>query len=432
LLAVLTAVLVRLAVAAFLLPDFLQPGRDHWEFGYEMGRVARSIAQGHGFGNPYWMPTGPTAELPPAYPYLFAAIFKVLGVDTAASAFALLSLNSIFSALTCAPIFSIAREILGERPAKWAVWAWAFCPYSIYFSSGTMWYHGLVGMLLMWQVWFALRLADSNQKRHWLALGALSAAQALIDPTTLGVLPLLMGWVGYRLQRNGDKWLAPAATSLGIVVLAITPWLVRNYEVFHKPVFLRDGFWLEVYVGNVGNSLHWWNTANHPAGSATERAEYLQLGELGYMDLKKQQAIAYIEAHPATFAWRSLRRIVFMWTGFWSLNREYLQEEPLDRINVFFCFPLTMLMLFALRRLFRAAPDTAFLFALLLLVFPLPYYFAHPDLTYRQPIEPIIILLAAYALAPAREAAFEPAAHSREAEQAYGLRTLEPGSSFFD
>jgi hypothetical protein len=89
-------------------------------------------------------------------------------------------------------------------------------------------------------------------------------------------------------------------------------------------------------------------------------------------------------------------------------------------------------MLFALRRLFRAAPDTAFLFALLLLVFPLPYYFAHPDLTYRQPIEPIIILLAAYALAPAREAAFEPAAHSREAEQAYGLRTLEPGSSFFD
>jgi hypothetical protein len=160
-------------------------------------------------------------------------------------------------------------------------------------------------------------------------------------------------------------------------------------------------------VGNVGNSLHWWNTDIHPAGSEMERAEYLRLGEHGYMARKKAQAIAYIEAHPRIFVERSLRRVIFMWTGFWSANRAYLQEEPFDRINFFFCFPTTLLMIFALWKLFREQPDKAVLFALLFVIFPLPYYFSHPDLTYRQPIEPFIVTLVAYALAPAREAASE-------------------------
>src|SRR5207302_5598281 len=37
----------------------------NFEFGYEMGRVAQSIASGHGFSNPFQTPTGPTAWEPP-------------------------------------------------------------------------------------------------------------------------------------------------------------------------------------------------------------------------------------------------------------------------------------------------------------------------------------------------------------------------------
>lgn len=419
--AVLVALVVRLVVVAFVYQDFLQPGRDHWEFGYEMGRVARSVAEGHGFGNPYWMQTGPTAELPPVYPYLLAGIFKIFGVNTRASALTILGLNALFAALTCIPIFLIARSVLGDRAARWAIWIWAFYPYSIYFATNTMWNHSLVALLLAWQVWIAMRLANGSRLNAWLGFGALAGFQALVDPTTLGVLPFLLGWACYKSNRNGNAWLAPAAASALVVVLAVTPWLVRNYEAFHKPVFLRDGFWLEIYVGNVGNSLHWWNTDIHPAGSAVERAEYQQLGELGYMAMKKQQALAYIEANPGTFAWRSARRVVFMWTGFWSLNHEYMQEEPYDRFNFFFCFPLTILTLLSLRRLFREKVDSAMLFALLLAVFPLPYYFSHPDLTYRTPIEPLIVMLVAYALtaAPRPERASESGEDAIPEDEAY-------------
>jgi len=38
-----------------------RPQEDHFAFGWEMGRVARSIALGQGFSNPYGGNTGPTA-----------------------------------------------------------------------------------------------------------------------------------------------------------------------------------------------------------------------------------------------------------------------------------------------------------------------------------------------------------------------------------
>ncbi len=45
--AVLAALVLRLVVVAFVYQDFLVPGRDHWEFGFEMGKIAYSIANGH-------------------------------------------------------------------------------------------------------------------------------------------------------------------------------------------------------------------------------------------------------------------------------------------------------------------------------------------------------------------------------------------------
>ena len=75
----LTALALRLIVVAFVYQDFLVPGRDHWEFGYELGKIASSISNGHGFSNPYWIETGPTAMITPIYPYLLGAIFSVFG-----------------------------------------------------------------------------------------------------------------------------------------------------------------------------------------------------------------------------------------------------------------------------------------------------------------------------------------------------------------
>src|SRR5579863_3266142 len=92
-----------------------RPVEDHFAFGWEMGRVARSIALGQGFSNPYGGNTGPSAWEPPLYPYLMGAVFKVFGIYSYASAWVLLTFNSLLASLTCIPIYWIAHRTLGER-----------------------------------------------------------------------------------------------------------------------------------------------------------------------------------------------------------------------------------------------------------------------------------------------------------------------------
>ena len=43
------------------------------------------------------------------------------------------------------------------------------------------------------------------------------------------------------------------------MMVTILPWVVRNKLVLGHPVLFKDGFWLEVCVGNVNNTLHWWD-----------------------------------------------------------------------------------------------------------------------------------------------------------------------------
>src|SRR5580704_12899518 len=76
-------------------------------FGYETGRIARSIALGKGFSSPLNVDSGPTIWLTPIYPYILAGIFKLFGVYTYASYLIATTLNLLFAALTCYPIYFI-------------------------------------------------------------------------------------------------------------------------------------------------------------------------------------------------------------------------------------------------------------------------------------------------------------------------------------
>ena len=97
---------MRLAVIPFLYRDWLDPFvLEHWAF----GRVARSLVAGHGFGNVF-ADTGPTAVVSPVYAYLLAGVFRLFGTYTLASIVTALALNSLFSALTCIPVFLLARR----------------------------------------------------------------------------------------------------------------------------------------------------------------------------------------------------------------------------------------------------------------------------------------------------------------------------------
>jgi 4-amino-4-deoxy-L-arabinose transferase-like glycosyltransferase len=402
---VLVALAVRLVVVAMVYPGFLAPGRDHWEFGYEIGKIARSIVLGQGFANPYYGgDTGPTAEMAPVLPYMLAGIFALFGVYTKAAAVAMLSLNSLFSALTCIPIYFVARMSFGLREARWSAWTWAFFPYAIYFSADLMWDHALAALLLTCIFWMTLHLGGSNRIRAWAGFGLLCGVTALTDPVVLGIVPFLTGWACYRLHQKRKSWLLPAGTAAFLACAVIAPWLVRNYRVFQQPVFLKDTLPMAFCDGNVGNTLHWCNEAVDPCGNPAEMAKFHRLGEIAYISAKSRVARDFLEQHAGIVAWRSVRRFVFMWTGYWSFNREYLREEPFDLGNIPFCTAVTILALFGIRRAFQKSASVGALYSLLLIVFPLVYYFTLSEMGYRQPIDPEVVILGCCAVAAWRTA----------------------------
>src|SRR5580658_2081539 len=97
---VLVALFLRLAVITVGHTYRITPRRDHFQYGWEMGRLARSIATGQGFSSATDLPTGPRAWAPPLYPYVLAGVFKLFGVYSALSAWVILAFNSVFGALT--------------------------------------------------------------------------------------------------------------------------------------------------------------------------------------------------------------------------------------------------------------------------------------------------------------------------------------------
>lgn len=397
---VLVALLLRLGLLAYGHTYRISIVNNHWRFGAEIGRIARSITHGQGFSSPYWAPTGPTAQQPPVYPYLLAGAFKLFGVYTPGAAIAILSLNSIFSALTCVFLLLIGRKAFGDTVGLLAAWAWVFWPSGALIPITRVWHESLVALLLSALLWMTLRLEVSMRTRAWAIYGALWGVAALSNPVVLSTLPLLLGWLCYRRRRHGLAWtkfLAVTALLAGIVVL---PWLVRNYIVFHKPVFIADDLGMNLHLGNRPGASAAHTARLQPAENMSEWRQYERLGELAYMAAKRQQAIAFITGHPAEYAWLCLQRFgeMWIWTGTF---RPFGSVFP-PLIWQAFYFALPLLAFAGLALAFRDRFAAAWPLALTLCAFLGTYVIIeYSSPRYRHPIEPEMMLLGTYAVVTA-------------------------------
>ncbi|MGI9103106.1 MAG: glycosyltransferase family 39 protein [Terriglobales bacterium] len=397
---VLAGLVARLATVAFLYRDHLDPSRHNWEFGWEMGMVAQSLAAGHGFGSPFpGGTTGPTAMLLPVYPAILAAALKIFGGINTAAVVAVMAVNSLLSALTAVPVFLLARREFGTRVAIWAGWIWAFFPYGVYLAGGRVWDTQAITLLLAWLLYFTYRLAESFRISLWLLYGVLWGLAALTNPSLLVVLPVLLGVVCYRWHRNRQPWFARAVIVALILAAMVTPWEIRNYRVFHQFIPLRDNFWMEVRIGNTGDLSNIDPDWTHPWWPARFQ-EFQQWGELGFIAESRRQAVDFISRYPGMFAWITAKHVVFTWTGFWSLDPAYTREEPMQIPNVIFCSFWTVVMIFGLRRARAVHGWTELLpYLAVLALYPALFYISHPTLEYRHVVDPVVVVFSACALA---------------------------------
>ena len=213
------------------------------------GGIARWIATTHSFSSPFHDAYGPTTWLVPIYPLVIAGIFLVFGVQSLASAIAMLGVNSACSAATGIVVYGIGKEVHSERAGSFAGWIWAFSP-TIAILPFIQWDTSLSALILGAAVLMTLRLA-SRKSEGWAGCGASWGVAALVNPALVAPLPIL-AWL---LSDRGRRW-KQVVVMLLVAVIVIAPWTVRNYFVFHEMLPIRSNGLAEVYFGNCGFELH--------------------------------------------------------------------------------------------------------------------------------------------------------------------------------
>ena len=188
--------------------------------------------------------------LRPLYPWLISLAFRAFGVFSHAAAFAMLVFNSVFSALTSWTIYRIARRVFNETVAVWSGWVWALLPYSIYWSVTWIWETSLSAFLLSLLFMLTLEMEGDDRLSSWFGYGLLWGIAALTNTSVIAWLPFSGCWLAYQLHRRGKRFVVPVVLGAVVFWATLTPWLVRNYSVFGKPIFVRGDLGVELRVGN--------------------------------------------------------------------------------------------------------------------------------------------------------------------------------------
>ncbi len=372
-------------------------------FLFESGNIAHSLATGHGFSSPFRVDTGPTAWMTPLFPLLLAGIFRVFGAYTFHAWAATVLVNITCCTLACIPIYFAAKRIGGIALAAGAAWLWAIFPNAILMPVESMWDASISALLVATILWATLALAESagsQRLRNWCGYGLLWGVTLMFNATLGGLFPFLALWLAYRAHQQNRAWFNNAAAAVAVIILCCIPWTIRNYRVFHQFVPLRSVLGLQLWLGNNDQTQDIFRGDLHPIYNAAEREKYVSLGEIAYMQQKKQEAIAYMLSHPAREAHLILYRAISIWSGGTPYPLEDFLGTPSLRFRTILAFNIvaTLGTIFGIIILFRERSPFVIPIAAFPLIYPWAYYLTLALPRYRLPIDPIVMLLLAISI----------------------------------
>jgi 4-amino-4-deoxy-L-arabinose transferase-like glycosyltransferase len=401
------ALVLRLTTVAltFKTPATLDP--------HDFSRTAGSIAQGHGYPSTNRGPGGgPTAFRPPSYPLFLAGIYAVVGHP--APAIGRLA-GAFLGALSVALVGLIAMRLWGKRVGWLALGIAAIAPPMVILSTALI-SEALFVPIVLAAVLAALEGGRSTRRYLWAIVTGVLVGIASLTRTNglLLLLPFALAFAPTHARRRFASW-APSVALVLAAVLAIAPWTVRNWIVFHAfiPVSDEIGYTLAGTYNHVSRADRrlpaiWIEAEN---GASPEYARILakakreRWNELTYGDHLQSAAIADIESDPAYVLkvglWNTIRMFHI---GELSLAAKNLHDTdiPLGPASVeISSFPL--LGVLALGGLFtrraRRAPKWLWIVPACLAT----TVFVTGFIRFRSPIDPFLVMLAALLIADLAE-----------------------------
>jgi 4-amino-4-deoxy-L-arabinose transferase-like glycosyltransferase len=361
---------------------------DRWED----TAIATSLIERGEFADPYMIPTGPTAHLPPLVPGLLALIWTVFGTGLAGGYAAFLFSIVAFSAL-------------------FALLPWFGGKFGVGREAGVL--AGIAGTLI---VLYPVSHPGNGEELTAIVLGLLAIAflrrwtrglgsvgAALLLGVACGVafhlqpvlLVVVLGWLAFELwwSRDRRKWVLSGVMVLGMAI-ACAPWAWRNYTVLDGVYFVRSDFGLELRMGNYDGAvgalekLVGVEEFRHPRTNLVEARLVRDLGEAEYMRRARAEAVDWIREHPGRFLGLTVSRTTQFWLGPF--------HTPWIALAV---TGLTILALAgAWRSLPAMTPPQRGALLMPLITYPLVYYVVIYMPRYKIPLDWILFLLGGAAI----------------------------------
>ena len=359
-------------------------------------RLGVSLATGHGWVGSF-VPGNPTAFRPPLFPLLLAGIYRVVGVNVTAARLTLAALGTV-TVVLCGVL---AQLIWGRRVGLIAAAIAAFYPPMIVANMSLL-TEALFVPLLLASVICAIEYRRVRSGTRWLVGAGVLLGLALLTRETANatLLPIAILTANARPWRRAIK--APAIL-LGITLLTVLPWTIRNAVVMHHaiPVSTSLGFALAgTYNETSYNLPHFpWippyldgRLRNEAAGIGDEYHASLHLFHL---------SLSFVREHPSapfTAAYWNSRRFFELegrhntrfTESFEGVTRGYADSAY---FGFLFLFPVALVGACT-----RRAREVSFAFWMIPIVIALAMVFIFGTTRYRVPCEPFFVFAAALAI----------------------------------
>jgi hypothetical protein len=362
--------------------------------GFEMVAVAKNLAVHGTFANPFFVEnTGPTAVVPPLYPFLLAAPTKLLKRPELIAIIAVIG-NISINALIAAWLPRVSVLFFGQSlPGVFGGLLWLATVRLMPSWDTSYTVFGLIVFCLLSSSWIERK---SHPIRFGIAAGAIAGLLMLLNPTSVMVT---LPWVMYLLLRQKAATrteVGYCAVLIATLFLITSAWAARNHSQLGAFV-VKTNLGMTLYASNndcaeaslVEDMRYGCYQAHFPNISAIEARSLRTLGEVEYDRRRIADTRMWVARNAGRFRKLTLKR-------FWQFWFPPLGERPYMTYIIWLVTALSIpgLMLMAWRR------ELAALFiATVLLLYPLMYYVVVTDVRYRYPVLWLSLLPAGYFIA---------------------------------
>ena len=221
---IVLAVALRLAWIGYVNPNPNDGRMDDTVFYDQAGQ---SLSQAAGYLNFYGYPT---AQWPPAYPFLLAGIYKAFGHNITVPKVA----NALAGGLTCLLIYLIAARVFDRRVGLVGAFLFAVFPGQLFWSTLLMTESLTPALLCLMLLLFMLWVVE-RRDAGWLRYGTLGALFGVaILARGEGPVLLLAALIVWRLAVSSWRQYAKEASVFtAVAVLVVLPWTIRNAISMH-------------------------------------------------------------------------------------------------------------------------------------------------------------------------------------------------------